>query len=171
MSTLLERSASTPATATCPSCTTSRSMSVPARSSPSSARTAPARRHPAVVLSRALSAPTTGRDPLQGRGHRARPRADAAGLRLAPRPGGRPAVPVHDRRGESRARRLHAARARRPWRAHARDVEIFRFLRERRKQLAGKLSGGERQMCAIARAIMSRPTLLALDEPSVGFRR
>ncbi len=47
--------------------------------------------------------------------------------------------------------------------------EIFPVLRERRKQLAGKLSGGERQMCAIARAIMSRPTLLALDEPSVGL--
>jgi branched-chain amino acid transport system ATP-binding protein len=47
--------------------------------------------------------------------------------------------------------------------------EIFPVLRERRSQLAGKLSGGERQMCAIARAIMSRPTLLALDEPSVGL--
>ena len=47
--------------------------------------------------------------------------------------------------------------------------EIFPVLRERRKQHAGKLSGGERQMCAIARAIMSRPTLLALDEPSVGL--
>ena len=47
--------------------------------------------------------------------------------------------------------------------------EIFPILQERRKQLAGKLSGGERQMCAIARAIMSRPTLLALDEPSVGL--
>jgi branched-chain amino acid transport system ATP-binding protein len=47
--------------------------------------------------------------------------------------------------------------------------EIFPVLQERRRQLAGKLSGGERQMCAIARAIMSRPTLLALDEPSVGL--
>jgi len=47
--------------------------------------------------------------------------------------------------------------------------DIFPVLRERRKQLAGKLSGGERQMCAVARAIMSRPTLLALDEPSVGL--
>lgn len=47
--------------------------------------------------------------------------------------------------------------------------DLFPILAERRGQLAGKLSGGERQMCAIARAIMSRPKLLMLDEPSVGL--
>ncbi|MBN9063982.1 MAG: branched-chain amino acid ABC transporter ATP-binding protein [Rhizobiales bacterium 65-9] len=47
--------------------------------------------------------------------------------------------------------------------------DIFSILRERRGQLAGHLSGGERQMCAIARAMMSRPALLMLDEPSVGL--
>jgi branched-chain amino acid transport system ATP-binding protein len=47
--------------------------------------------------------------------------------------------------------------------------EIFPVLKDRRKQFAGHLSGGERQMCAIARAMMSRPTLLMLDEPSVGL--
>ncbi|GHF67263.1 ABC transporter ATP-binding protein [Seohaeicola zhoushanensis] len=47
--------------------------------------------------------------------------------------------------------------------------EIFPVLAERQSQMAGHLSGGERQMCAVARAMMSRPRLLMLDEPSVGL--
>ena len=48
-------------------------------------------------------------------------------------------------------------------------ITLFPVLRERQEQMAGKLSGGERQMCAIARALMCRPRLMMLDEPSVGL--
>ena len=84
---------------------------------------------------------------------------------------GRPPLlrPSHDRR-EPAHRRLHP-QGRPP--GHRRDLElVYRYfprLKERRASLAGYTSGGEQQMCAIGRALMSRPTMILLDEPSMGL--
>ena len=85
-------------------------------------------------------------------------------------PGRAAAVPRADRARQPAARRLSAPRRRAEIR---RDLDyvfsLFPILRERQRQDATTLSGGEQQMCAIGRGIMSRPKLLMIDELSLGL--
>ena len=71
---------------------------------------------------------------------------------------------------ENLALGAHTPRARRDREGTLANVyRLFPVLDERRTQLAGSLSGGEQQMCAIGRALMARPRVLMLDEPTLGL--
>ncbi|HET7573224.1 MAG TPA: ABC transporter ATP-binding protein [Gaiellaceae bacterium] len=116
-----------------------------------------------------LNHPRRGRIVFQGREITTTPAHDVVKLGIAQSPEGRRLFPRM-----SVTENLEMGAFQRSDRAGLReDMErvftLFPRLAERRNQKAGTMSGGEQQMCAIGRALMARPTLLMLDEPSMGL--
>ncbi|MDT7845601.1 ABC transporter ATP-binding protein [Streptomyces justiciae] len=116
-----------------------------------------------------LLTPTSGSSRFDGRDLTGLPAHTVVALGLAHSPEGRHVFP----RLTVEENLLLGAFLRKDAGGVARDVErsydLFPRLRERRGQAAGTLSGGEQQMLAMARALMCRPKLLMLDEPSMGL--
>ena len=117
-----------------------------------------------------LSALTSGTVTFDGVDISGMPPDRIAGLGLAHVPGGRgnlPDLTVEEnlRLGGHLLRKRRAARDA----GIAAAVELFPWMAERRRQLAGTLSGGEQQMLAIARALVTQPKLLMVDELSLGL--
>jgi branched-chain amino acid transport system ATP-binding protein len=120
------------------------------------------------VISKLIDA-TAGEIRMEGRSLNAVPAHEVIGLGIAQVPENRrlfPRLSVED--NLKMGAYLPAARARFAERLEM-VFALFPRMKERHAQLAGTLSGGEQQMCAIGRALMSGPKLLLLDEPSAGL--
>ena len=116
-----------------------------------------------------LVAPRHGRVLFDGRELARVPAAQRVDLGIVQVPEGRRLFPFMTVT-ENLLLGAHTARARAEREATLAYVyRLFPVLQERAAQLAGSLSGGEQQMCAIGRALMARPRLLMLDEPTLGL--
>ncbi len=124
-----------------------------------------------TTLLRAISKliPASGRFIVEGRDYTAIPSHEVLGLGLAQVPEHRRLFPQMSVEENLRMGAFLPS-ARKNWRETLERVyALFPKMKERRNQAAGTMSGGEQQMCAIGRALMSGPKLLLLDEPSAGL--